>query len=81
MVTSQKIYENIMDNRGSKSNLLPLPFSKKNIQSGMGYNLKFVKEQRADGSWLLKNNLRCALVTFERCSYLKALSSQIIKKN
>ena len=35
MVTSKKIYESIMGNRGSKSNILNI----------------FVKEQRVNGDW------------------------------
>jgi hypothetical protein len=54
MVTSLKMSENSMDNRGSKSAIL------KNI---------VVKEQRVDGSWFIKShliNLRCTLQGFER---------------
>lgn len=54
MVTSLKMSENKMDNRGSKSAIL------KNI---------VVKEQRVDGSWFIKPhliNLRCTLQGFER---------------
>jgi hypothetical protein len=53
-VTSLKMSENKMDNRGSKSAIL------KNI---------VVKEQRVDGSWFIKRglmNLRCTLQGFER---------------
>ena len=54
MVTSLKICENKMDNRGSKSNV---------------NNFIFVKEQRVDGNWFIKSNLinlRCTLEGFER---------------
>jgi hypothetical protein len=54
MVTSLKMRENKMDNRGSKSAIL------KNIA---------VKEQRVDGSWFINPrliNLRCILQGFER---------------
>jgi LAGLIDADG endonuclease/NADH-Ubiquinone oxidoreductase (complex I), chain 5 N-terminus len=53
-VTSLKMSENKMDNRGSKSTIL------KSI---------VVKEQRVDGSWFIKShlmNLRCTLQGFER---------------
>ena len=59
MVTSFKIRENKMDNRGSKSAIL------KSI---------VVKEQRVDGSWFIKPhlmNLRCTLQGFERNRYVK----------
>jgi hypothetical protein len=54
MVTSLKMSENKMDNRGSKSAIL------KSI---------VVKEQRVDGSWFIKShlmNLRYTLQGFER---------------
>ena len=53
MVTSQKMSENEMENRGSKSVI------SKNIT---------VKEQRVDGSWRIKQlmRLRCTLMGFER---------------
>ena len=53
-VTSLKISENKMDNRGSKSKIL---------------NSMVVKEQRVDGSWFIKPRLmglRCTLKGFER---------------
>lgn len=53
-VTSLKMRENKMDNRGSKSAIV------KNVA---------VKEQRVDGSWFIKPyliNLRCTLTNFER---------------
>jgi len=62
MVTIQKIYENIMGNRGSKSAL---------------FN-DVVKEQRVDGSWrsncLL--GLRYTLLSSKRNSWIKVLSNQ-----
>jgi hypothetical protein len=36
-----------------------------------------VKEQRVDGSWLLKNNLRYTLMGFERNYQVKIPSNQI----
>jgi len=54
MVTSLKMSENKMDNRGSKSAIL---------------NNIVVKEQRVDGSWFIKAclmDLRCTLQGFER---------------
>jgi hypothetical protein len=54
MVTSLKMSENSMDNRGSKSTVL---------------NSTVVKEQRVDGSWsknLVLLDLRCTLRGFER---------------
>ena len=59
MVTSHKMSENEMDNRGSKSSLL---FS------------KVVKEQRVNGSWSIKPylmDLRCTLGSFERNGGIK----------
>ena len=61
MVTSLKMRENKMDNRGSKSitDLYRLTSHKPGI----------VKEQRVDGSWFIKShlmNLRCILQGFER---------------
>ena len=53
MVTSLKMSENKMDNRGSKSAIKSI----------------VVKEQRVDGSWFIKShlmNLRCTLQGFER---------------
>lgn len=54
MVTSLKICENKMDNRGSKSTV---------------FKNTVVKEQRVDGSWSINKNLiglRCTLTGFER---------------
>ena len=68
MVTSQKIYESLMGNRGSKSNKI---------------NTLFVKEQRVDGSYIgylnKKNNsmLKCTLVGFERSYQVKIPSNPI----
>lgn len=58
MVTSQKMSENEMDNRGSKSVFIL-------------YNT--VKEQRVDGSYfgsnlILKPKLRCTLIETEKIS-------------
>ena len=39
-----------------------------------------VKEQRVDGSWLLKNNLRYTLLTIERCYITSLLSNRILTK-
>jgi hypothetical protein len=64
MVTSQKIYEKEMGNRGSKSAIL---------------NYIGVKEQRVDGS-LCGNTLphiRCTLAGFERNYQVKILSNLI----
>lgn len=58
-VTSLKMCENKMDNRGSKSAIL---------------NNIAVKEQRVDGSWFIKShlmNLRCTLKGFERNRAIK----------
>ena len=73
MVTSQKMNENEMDYRGSKSKLSLYPQPKDN----------FVKEQRVDGSWLLASNalraansLRCTLMGFERNYQVKIPSKQ-----
>ena len=69
MVISHKMSENEMGYRGSKSDLLN----------------KSVKEQRVDGSWLLKwpqpiRSLRCTLMGFERNYQIKVLSKQLNKK-
>jgi len=65
MVTSQKIRENEMGYRGSKSDLVH----------------KFVKEQRVDGSWCInKMHLRCTLTGFERNRSACNLSNHIINK-
>ena len=52
MVTSQKMNENEMGYRGSKSKLSLYPQPKDN----------FVKEQRVDGSWLLASNFILRLI-------------------
>ena len=65
MVISQKIYENIMGYRGSKSVALNVT----------------VKEQRVDGSRCLNTrHLRCTLMGFERNYQVKIPSKQIINK-
>jgi hypothetical protein len=74
MVTSQKMNENEMGNRGSKSML----------------NINVVKEQRVDGSYIkpylarkaiIKDSmLRCTLMGLERGYQVKTLSNQIINK-
>jgi len=65
MVTIYKIYENIMDDRGSKS--------KRNKDINL-----FVKEQRVDGSWYDKNSyLRCTLFGFKRNHLARTLSNHI----
>jgi len=67
-VTSQKINENEMGNRGSKS---------KSISD-------FVKEQRVDGSWCINTkllHLRCTLMDFERNYQIKNPSKQLNIKN
>jgi len=59
--------ENEMGNRGSKSVFL----------------LNTVKEQRADGSWCINNNLihlRCALTGCESSYPIKIPSKQLINK-
>ena len=70
MVTSHKMSENEMDYRGSKSE----------------YLMDSVKEQRVDGSWLLKlavliRSLRYTLMGFERNYQIKVLSKQFNKTN
>jgi hypothetical protein len=67
-----EMQRNQMGNRGSKSNILPSSNMIKG--SGRGVNSIFVKEQRADGSWLLRNNLRCALLDYESIYIAKILS-------
>ena len=65
-VISQKMSENKMGYRGSKSN----------------YITKFVKEQRVYGNWCRINNshLRCTLMGFERNYQVKILSNQLKKQ-
>jgi len=63
-VTSHKIAEKKMGNRGSKSDFVMEP----------------VKEQRVDGSWYIKYKpmyLRCTLMGFERNFPIKILSKQL----
>jgi hypothetical protein len=64
MVTSHKMKETKMGNRGSKSDFVMEP----------------VKEQRVDGSWYIKYKpmyLRCTLMGFERNFPIKILSKQL----
>ena len=64
MVTSLKMNESKMGNRGSKSNIQTI----------------FVKEQRVDGSWWRTNlvsYLRCTLMGFERNYQTKIPSKQL----
>ena len=69
MVTSQKMKETEMGNRGSKSEIgNPQP------------NLISVKEQRVDGSYCIKTTnlqLRCTLMDFERYYQVKIPSKQL----
>jgi hypothetical protein len=72
MVTSKKIDENQMDNRGSKSKL--------------GLSSGFVKEQRVDGSWCVGGavqhpmHLRCTLMGCENSYPVKIPSKQLNNK-
>lgn len=61
-VTSQKINENEIGYRGSKSRVL---------------RSTLVKEQRVDGSWFNFLNLRCVLTGFERNYQIKTHSNRI----
>lgn len=69
MVTSQKMTEREMGNRGSKSGILALHSSKTNIP---------VKEQRGDGNWRVKHStrLKYPLKGFERNLQTKIPSKQ-----
>ena len=70
MVTSQKILEKGVGNRGSKSNLVTSV-------------ALFVKEQRVDGSyigWANHPMLRCTLRGFKRISWSGIPSKQILNK-
>ena len=74
MVTSQKMTENEMGYRGSKSG-----------QSNTAMLDFLVKEQRVDGSWFLKRavpnrNLRCTLMDFERNYQVKIPAKQFISR-
>jgi len=71
MVTSQKISEKIMGNRGSKSEFKLV--DKRNLM------LNSVKEQRVDGSWCgnILPHLRYTLAGFERNYPVKILSNLI----
>jgi hypothetical protein len=62
----QKIYENKMDNRVSKSDFV----GDRRVQ----WVQKSVKEQRADGNSI--NLLRCALINFERNYIINSLSNK-----
>jgi hypothetical protein len=76
-VTSQKMSENEMGYRGSKSKY---NFNNKPIQNK---NYNFVKEQRVDGSYFINKNfmiLRCTLMGFER-NYPVKIPSKQLKKN
>ena len=67
MVTSLKICENKMDNRGSKS---------------VKYKNLTVKEQRVDGNWFINHyliNLRCTLKGFERNINLNTSLNSCVK--
>lgn len=70
IVTSQKISESEMGNRGSKSAI-----SRRKLCIA-------VKEQRVNGSWCDFNlsHLRCTLLGFERSYLIKIPSNQIIQK-
>lgn len=68
-----------MGNRGSKSNSL-LSFFKQTNREIRSLNSGFVKEQRSDGSWLLKNNLRCDLLVSEKNFIPKILSNTSLTK-
>jgi len=67
MVTSQKMIESEMGYRGSKSVSFSLACS------------GTVKEQRVDGSWLLKNNLRCTLMGCESSYQVKIPSKHFYR--
>ena len=73
IVTSHKMSENEIGNRGSKS-IADLYKPGSHISA-------IVKEQRVDGSWhaLAPACLRCTLTGFERNSQVKILSNQINK--
>ena len=72
MVTSHKMIENEMGYRGSKSKM---------VQATQSPSPVFVKEQRADGSYLgLIPRLRCALTGCESSYPIKYHSKQINKK-
>jgi LAGLIDADG endonuclease len=75
MVTRHEIERNEMGNRVTKSN--PLYCTRNN---SFKFSSVFVKVQRADGSWLLKNNLRCALLVFEKYYITKILSNRSLTK-
>ena len=72
MVTTREIERNEMGNRVTKSKTLD--------SINKRYNSVFVKVQRADGSWLLKNNLRCALLVNENYYITKIPSNRFLTK-
>jgi hypothetical protein len=71
MVTSYEDERNEMGNRVTKSNTLNCLSLRASV---------FVKVQRADGSWLLENNLRCALLVSEKNYITKILSKRFLTK-
>uniref|UniRef100_UPI003002FF64 LAGLIDADG homing endonuclease n=1 Tax=Elmerina hispida TaxID=1245649 RepID=UPI003002FF64 len=77
-VTSQKMSENKMEYRGSKSNIL------NRLPQPNDLNF-FVKEQRVDGSYFVKQNickkLRCTLMVGENSHQVKTLSKGLNNKN
>jgi hypothetical protein len=75
MVTSHKMNENEMGYRGSKSKC---NFNNKPIQNK---NYNFVKEQRVDGSWFKKKNLRCTLMGFEINYQIRILAKQLLNRS
>ena len=86
MVISQKIYENIIGNRGSKSVTSPIPKGDKGglvplkgkAPEGTSLFLnKTVKEQRVDGSYVGRPMLRCTLMSLEISYQVKILSNHI----
>jgi hypothetical protein len=77
MVTRHEIERNEMGNRVTKSNSLYCIIN--NSCNAQGSSV-FVKVQRADGSWLLKNNLRCALLVSEKYYITKILSNRFLTK-
>jgi len=73
-VTSHKMNESEMGYRGSKSEFIPLYLQPICINS--------VKEQRVDGSYLLKKNkLRCTLMGYESSYQIKIPSKQLNIRN
>ena len=77
MVTRYEIERNEMGNRVTKSNSLSSLWLGIKNNSSKQVGSVFVKVQRADGSWLFlrsSNNLRCALLVFEKYYITKILS-------